>query len=125
MANDAKESEEPFNLKEALLAACQTVPDNLTAIADKLLDPLGLGIGDVTDVQAAAEQQEVTVATFEVMQSQFDGQIGAFGYSFYCMRHVWQRQQRFIEKQVLVGPYSLSVGLRLSPTRRPPCTIKG
>ena len=85
MANDAKESEEPFNLKEALLAACQTVPDNLTAIADKLLDPLGLGIGDVTDVQAAAEQQEVTVATFEVMQSQFDGQIGAFAYLLFIL----------------------------------------
>jgi len=88
MAIDEEKSEEPFILKQALLAACQTVPDNLTAIADNLLDPLGLGIGNVDNVETAAEQQEVTVATFEVMQNQFDGQIGAFAYLLFILLYV-------------------------------------
>lgn len=84
-ANAENQEEEAFELSKALLAACQTVPDNLKAIADKLLDPLGLGIGNVNDVAAAAEQQEVKVATFGVMQSQFDGQIGAFAYLLFIL----------------------------------------
>lgn len=84
-ANAEQETDQAFNLQEALLAACQTVPDNLLAVADKLLDPLGLKIADVGDVTAAAEQQEVKIATFEVMQNQFDGQIGAFAYLLFVL----------------------------------------
>ncbi|MFM8341787.1 MAG: Fe(2+) transporter permease subunit FeoB [Methylomonas sp.] len=74
-----------FDLKQALLDACQTVPDNLVAIADKLLDPLGLGIGDLSDQAAVAEQQKVTVDTFTVMQAHFDGQVGAFAYLLFIL----------------------------------------
>lgn len=87
MADNSKNAspEEAFDLSQALVAACQTVPDNLIAIADNLLDPLGIGIGNVTDAAAAAEQQEVKVATFGVMQNQFDGQIGAFAYLLFIL----------------------------------------
>lgn len=86
MAADAENADEDtFDLQQALLAACRTVPDNLAEIADKLLDPLGLGIADVTDVNAAAEQQEVKIATFGVMQNQFDGQVGAFAYLLFIL----------------------------------------
>ena len=86
MADNAeKTSDEAFDLSQALRTAWQTVPDNLAAIADKLLDPLGIGIGDVTDTAAAAEQQAVKVATFGVMQQQFDGQIGAFAYLLFIL----------------------------------------
>ncbi|MDD2759980.1 MAG: Fe(2+) transporter permease subunit FeoB [Methylomonas sp.] len=86
MAAGSEDSrDEAFDLRLALLAACQTVPDNLSAIADKLLDPLGLGISDVSDVAAAAEQQAVKVATFGVMQNQFDGQVGAFAYLLFIL----------------------------------------
>jgi len=84
-ASAESQAEEPFDLSQALMAACQTIPDNLKDIADKVLDPLGLGIGNVDDVTAAAEQQEVKVATFGVMQSQFDGQIGAFAYLLFIL----------------------------------------
>ena len=83
--NHEEESKSDFDLVQALLDACQTVPDNLTAIADKLLDPLGLGIANIQDVAAAAEQQEVKIATFAVMQKQFDGQIGAFAYLLFIL----------------------------------------
>ncbi|MGR8929401.1 MAG: Fe(2+) transporter permease subunit FeoB [Gammaproteobacteria bacterium] len=84
-SNTAAEVSETFDLSQALTAACQTVPKNLTAIADKLLDPLGIGIGDVGDTAAAAEAQEIKVATFAVMQNQFDGQIGAFAYLLFIL----------------------------------------
>jgi len=84
--NTAKQDEkETFDLSQALIAACQTIPENLTAIADKLLDPLGIGIGEVADAGAAADAQEVKVATFAVMQNQFDGQIGAFAYLLFIL----------------------------------------
>jgi ferrous iron transport protein B len=81
----ASEETAAFDLKQALLDAGQTVPDNLLAIADKLLDPLGLGIGDLSDQAAVAEQQKVTVDTFTVMQAHFDGQVGAFAYLLFIL----------------------------------------
>ena len=75
----------PFNLAQALLAACQTVPDNLMAIADKIFDPLGLNLGDLSDQTSVAEQQQVKVDTFAVMQSHFDGQTGAFAYLLFIL----------------------------------------
>jgi ferrous iron transport protein B len=86
MAVDAEEtSENEFDVSGALLLACQTIPDNLKSIADKLLDPLGISLVNADDVAAAAEQQEVKIATFGVMQNQFDGQIGAFAYLLFIL----------------------------------------
>lgn len=81
----ANDVDATFDVGQALLDACQTVPDNLKTVADKLLDPLGLGIANVTDQQTAAEQQEVKIATFSVMQRYFDGQVGAFAYLLFIL----------------------------------------
>lgn len=75
----------PFNLQNALLAACATVPDNLAAIADNILDPLGLNIGPVDDLAAAASEQAVKTDTFAAMQHSFDGQAGAFAYLLFIL----------------------------------------
>ncbi|WP_150048310.1 Fe(2+) transporter permease subunit FeoB [Methylomonas rhizoryzae] len=74
-----------FELKQALLAACKTVPENLADLADKVLDPLGLGIAAISDAAQAAERQEVKVATFGVMQNQFAGKTGAFAYLLFIL----------------------------------------
>ena len=74
-----------FNLKEALLAAYLTVPANLSAIADNLLDPLGLNIGTVSDMASAASEQKVKTDTFSVMQHSFDGKVGAFAYLLFIL----------------------------------------
>lgn len=74
-----------FNLTDALLEACQTVPDNLLAVADKIFDPLGLNLGDLSDKSAIAEQQQVKVDTYAVMQNHFDGQTGAFAYLLFIL----------------------------------------
>ena len=75
---DASVEKAPFNLEQALIDACLTVPKNLQDVADNLLDPLGLNIGTVDDVAAAASEQEVNAGTFAAMQQSFDGKAGAF-----------------------------------------------
>ena len=75
----------PFNLKDALLAACATVPENLSAIANNLLDPLGLNIGAVDDLASAASEQDVKTDTFTAMQHSFDGKAGAFAYLLFIL----------------------------------------
>ncbi len=74
-----------FDLKTALIAAWQTIPENLLAVADNILDPLGLNIGHVNDVELAATEQEVSTGTFAAMQASFDGQIGAFAYLLFIL----------------------------------------
>jgi ferrous iron transport protein B len=75
----------PFNLEQALIDACLTVPKNLRDVADKLVDPLGLNIGSVDDVAAAASEQEVNAGTFAAMQQSFDGKAGAFAYLLFIL----------------------------------------
>jgi ferrous iron transport protein B len=85
-ASEQDVSDKPeFDLKEALLAACLTVPENLRAVADNLLDPLGLNIGTVDNIDTAADEQKVKTATFAAMQSSFDGQEGAFAYLLFIL----------------------------------------
>lgn len=73
-------AETGFDLVAAVGEAFATIPANLTGLADAALDPLGLNIGDVSDVQAAAAAQEVAAGTFGAMAKLFDGTAGAFAY---------------------------------------------
>ncbi|MDD5409984.1 MAG: Fe(2+) transporter permease subunit FeoB [Methylobacter sp.] len=75
----------PFNLEQALIDACLTVPEKLRDVADNLLDPLGLNIGAVGDLDAAATEQEVNTGTFAAMQLSFDGKAGAFAYLLFIL----------------------------------------
>ena len=79
MANATPAQPDEFALKPALLAACATVPENLAALADKVLDPLGLNINTVTAEQA------VDSNTFAAMQRSFDGKAGAFAYLLFIL----------------------------------------
>ncbi len=86
LATDATAADKaPFNFEQALISACLTVPENLQAVAGNLLDPLGLDIGSVGDVNAAAGEQEVNTATFAAMQQSFDGKAGAFAYLLFIL----------------------------------------
>jgi len=78
MANANAPSEQAlFNLKDALVTACATIPDNLGKVADNLLDPLGLG--------SVNEEQAVNTGTFAAMQRSFDGKAGAFAYLLFIL----------------------------------------
>jgi ferrous iron transport protein B len=69
----------------ALQEAAATVPENLSAISDLLLDPLGLDVGEIEDQQAVAETQEINSGIFGAMASRFDGQAGAFAYLLFIL----------------------------------------
>lgn len=77
--------ETPFNLWTALGNAAATVPENLGGVADSLLDPIGLGVGDIQDKSATAEEQGVSEGLFGEMESRFNGQAGAFAYLLFIL----------------------------------------
>ncbi|KZZ53777.1 hypothetical protein A3761_16225 [Oleiphilus sp. HI0123] len=62
-----------------------TVPENFSAIGDMLFDPLGLDVGDISNIDAAAEAQEVSRGTFGEMVERFNGQAGAFSYLLFIL----------------------------------------
>lgn len=81
----ASREEEPFDFWKRIKQAAATVPDNLATIADTLLDPLGMNVGDTSNQQAIAEAQAVSSGIFGAMESRFDGQAGAFAYLLFIL----------------------------------------
>ena len=74
-----------FDLEESLKQAALTIPQNLSDVTNRLLDPLGLNIGALNDEQTSASKQNVNTATFKAMQHSFDGQAGAFAYLLFIL----------------------------------------
>ena len=74
-----------FDLQDALKQAVLTIPQNLSDVTNRLLDPLGLNVGALDDAGAAASKQNVNTATFTAMQHSFDGQAGAFAYLLFIL----------------------------------------
>jgi ferrous iron transport protein B len=77
-ADSAAAEKTPFNLEQALIDACLTVPEKLREVADNLLDPLGLNID-------SADTEKVNTSTFAAMQLSFDGKAGAFAYLLFIL----------------------------------------
>lgn len=77
--------EEPFDLAVALNEAVATIPANLIDALNSWTDPLGINVGDLTDLQAASEDQDVSVDTFGAMAERFDGSAGAFAYLLFIL----------------------------------------
>ncbi len=75
----------PFNLWTRLGEAAATVPENLAAIRDTVLDPLGLDVGDISSLENAAAAQAVNDGIFGAMAARFDGQAGAFAYLLFIL----------------------------------------
>ncbi len=74
-------AEEPaFDPLAGIRAAFATVPANLAGLADALTDPLGIAITEAPSIEAAADAQEVDLATYGAMAARFDGAHGAFAY---------------------------------------------
>lgn len=82
---EAPEPEEPFSLTEALTQAIDTIPVNLLDAVSMWTDPLGINVGDLSDQEAVAEQEEVSVSTFGAMAERFDGAAGAFAYLLFIL----------------------------------------
>ncbi len=76
---------ETFDFWGGIKESFVSIPENLAGVAGTVLDPLGLSIGDVGDIESAAEEQEVAVGTFGAMVRLFDGRIGAFAYLLFVL----------------------------------------
>jgi len=76
-----------FQLWDGIAAAFATIPKNLTAILEMFTDPLGIGIGDISELERAASRQEVAVGTFGAMVARFDGKAGAFAYLLFILMY--------------------------------------
>ncbi len=81
----AAADEEAFSVWAGLAEAFATIPANLSDALGMWGDPLGIGVGDVSDVDTAAEEQEVATGTFGAMAARFDGAAGAFAYLLFIL----------------------------------------
>ncbi|MDR1888170.1 MAG: Fe(2+) transporter permease subunit FeoB [Zoogloeaceae bacterium] len=72
--------EEPFDFWAGISAAAASVPEKLGELSDKALDPLGVSVGEVEDMEAAAEAQEVSLGTYGAMAKLFGSSAAAFSY---------------------------------------------
>jgi ferrous iron transport protein B len=83
---EGKESKtKEFDLAEALSAALGTIPRNLSEALDKWTDPLGLNVGDLSDLDSVAKERKVALETIGAMASRFDGAAGAFAYLLFIL----------------------------------------
>jgi len=78
-------SDEAFDFWGGIGGAFATIPENLLGVVDTLTDPLGISVGDLSDAATAAEEQEVSVATFGSMVTLFGSQSAAFSYLLFIL----------------------------------------
>jgi ferrous iron transport protein B len=81
-------SEEAPDLVAMLEAAVQSVPDNLRAIGDQLTDPLGLDLGDLSDSEQVAADQQIATGTLATMRSLFGSELAAFCYLLFVLLYM-------------------------------------
>jgi len=72
-----------LTLLEKINAALQTIPENLFGI--NISDPLGLDLGDMTDLASAAENQGVDLTTYTNIQKAFVTKEAAFAYLLFIL----------------------------------------
>ncbi len=63
--------------------AVSSIKENLLGIAPD--DPLGIDVGDLSDLEQVAKDQEVELSTYQIMQAAFAGQLGAFSYLLFIL----------------------------------------
>lgn len=77
------EDEEQLTLFEKLTAAVETIPENLFGLNVK--DPLGLDVGNVEDLEVAADEQGVDLTIYSNIQKAFVSKEAAFSYLLFIL----------------------------------------
>lgn len=70
-----------YDLLQDLTDAVMTLPENLSGLADSLLDPLGMSLISADQT----EEQGVSQSTFTAMETLFGGQLAAFSYLVFIL----------------------------------------
>lgn len=72
-----------YDLIASLGEAVMSIPDNLAGLSYS--DPLGIEVGDLTDSQAVAEEQEVDASIFGNLKGYFASSNAAFAYLIFIL----------------------------------------
>lgn len=75
-----EEKEEGFSLAATFSEAVTSIKDNFADLGGAFADPLGIEVGDLSNKEEQAEEQEISASTLSSMERLFDGQLGAFAY---------------------------------------------
>lgn len=75
----------PPDLVAAAGAALSSIGTELLALSSTLTDPLGISIGDVSDLDAVANEQEIETSTLSNMAALFSGPFAAFCYLVFVL----------------------------------------
>jgi len=71
------------SLSDSWSEAIDSIKENLLGIEPD--DPLGIKVGDLSNLEVVAEEQEVELTTYQLMQAAFVGQLGAFSYLLFIL----------------------------------------
>ena len=82
---DADEDNGPFDLWAGIQEAFATIPENLAGLTGSVTDPMGVNVGDLTDLEGVAEEQGVTVDTFSVMRTLFPSTAAVIAYLLFIL----------------------------------------
>ncbi|WP_144206542.1 Fe(2+) transporter permease subunit FeoB [Shewanella donghaensis] len=82
-ADPMGEDEELATLSESFAEAWSTIPENLLGIAPE--DPLSISVGNVENMEEAAEELEVDRSTFSALQAGFTTKVAAFSYLLFVL----------------------------------------
>jgi len=80
--SSTEDAAEP-SISDSWFEAIGTIKANLLGIEAK--DPLGMHVGDLSNLDVVAQEQEVDLTTYSIMQSAFDGKLGAFSYLLFIL----------------------------------------
>ena len=79
----ASEGDDEPSLVQSWQEATDSIKENLFGIAPD--DPLGIRVGEISDLNLAAEEQGVELTTYQRMQLAFVSQLGAFSYLLFIL----------------------------------------
>jgi len=71
------------SLMESWQEATESIKEDLLGIAPD--DPLGIDVGDLSNLETVALEQNVELSTYQIMQAAFVGQLGAFSYLLFIL----------------------------------------
>lgn len=77
--------ESDSSIGEQLKQALQTIPDNAAGLADALIDPLGLSLTTIDEVENMAENQGVSSQLFGILQAKFNNGFAAYAYLLFVL----------------------------------------
>ncbi|MDB3898305.1 ferrous iron transport protein B [Gammaproteobacteria bacterium] len=80
-----KDDGSPPDLIAAAGDAFSSIGSELFALSSSLTDPLGISIGDVSDLDAVADEQEIETTTLSNMAALFSGPFAAFCYLVFIL----------------------------------------